>query len=126
MNYYKDNQGNVFAYSDIQTPAENLIELTPEEIEAHLNPPAEPAPVPQSVTRAQGKAALIQAGLWASVVSYVDAIEDPTEQALARVALDDTTEWRRDSPFLLQAADALGITGTEMDALFVAAAKIAL
>ena len=33
MKYYKDTAGNVYAYSDIQTPAENLIELTPEEMQ---------------------------------------------------------------------------------------------
>ncbi len=38
MNYYKDNQNNVFAYSDIQAPKDGLIQLKPEEIEAHLKP----------------------------------------------------------------------------------------
>ena len=83
-------------------------------------------PVPASVSRAQGKAALIQANLWDQVTAYVDGIADATQKALAQVALNDTQEWRRDSPFLNQAADALGITGAEMDALFVAAAKIVL
>lgn len=83
-------------------------------------------PVPASVSRAQGKAALIQAGMWDQVVTYVDGIADPTQRAMAQVALDDTQDWRRDSPFLLQAADALGITSSELDTLFVAAAKIVL
>jgi len=92
-------------------------------------PPAldpEPPGPPTVVTRAQGKAALIQAGLWADVLAYVDAIADPTEQALARVALDDTTEWRRDSPFLATAAAALGLSETQLDDLFVTAAAIIL
>lgn len=89
-------------------------------------PDPEPPGPPTVVTRAQGKAALIQSGLWASVVSYVDGIEDPTQQALARVALDDTTEWRRDSPFLATAAAALGLTDQDLDGLFVAAAAIVL
>lgn len=88
--------------------------------------PEEPPGPPTVVTRAQGKAALIQSGLWASVVSYVDGIEDPTEQALARVALGDTTEWRRDSPFLTDAAAALGLSETQLDDLFVTAAAIIL
>lgn len=89
-------------------------------------PDPEPPGPPTVVTRAQGKAALIQSGLWASVVSCVDGIEDPTEQALARVALDDTTEWRRDSPFLATAAAALGLSETQLDDLFVTAAAIIL
>ena len=89
-------------------------------------PEPEPDGPPTVVTRAQGKAALISAGLWAQVLAYVDAIEDPTQQALARVALDDTTEWRRDSPFLTTAAGALGLSDGDLDGLFVAAAAIVL
>lgn len=93
-----------------------------------LPPSPDPAPLgpPQVVTRAQGKAALITAGLWDSVLAYVDAIEDTTQQALARVALDDTTEWRRDSPFLTTAAAALGLSDEDLDELFVAAFEIVL
>lgn len=82
--------------------------------------------VPQSVTRAQGKAALIQAGLWAAVVGFVDAIEDPIEKAMAEVALNDTLEWKRPSPFLNAAAQALDIDSEALDDLFRAAAQIEL
>lgn len=89
-------------------------------------PELEPDPVPQSVTRAQGKAALIQAGLWSAVVSYVEGIADPTEKALAEVALNDTLEWQRSSPFLNSAAAALGLTDEQLDDLFRQAATIQL
>ena len=89
-------------------------------------PEPEPPGPPTVVTRAQGKAALIQAGLWDDVLAYVDGITDTAQQALARVALDDTTEWRRDSPFLATAAAALGLTDQQLDDLFVAAAAIVL
>lgn len=42
MKYYKDTAGNVYAYNDIQTPKDGLIQMTPEEVEAHLNPPVDP------------------------------------------------------------------------------------
>lgn len=90
-------------------------------------PPPEPGPaVPESVTRAQGKAALITAGLWPGVLAFVAAIPDPTERALAEVALHDTQQWHRSSPFFNAAADALGLTGEQLDALFLAASKIEL
>lgn len=89
-------------------------------------PPPPPDPVPTTVTRAQGKAALIGAGLWQQVLDYVGAIEDPQQRALAEVALNDTQEWRRDSPFLLAAATSLGIEPAQMDALFLAAAQVVL
>jgi len=95
------------------------------EISKHSFPPAPPY-VPQQVTRAQGKAALITAGLWSAVESYVDAIADPTEKALALVALNDTTHWNRTSPFLNDAAAALGLTEQQMDDLFTQAATIEL
>ena len=85
-----------------------------------------PATGPESVTRAQGKAALITAGLWPGVLSFVAAIPDPTERALAEVALHDTQQWRRDSPFFNTAATALGLDDEQLDALFLAASKIEL
>ena len=88
--------------------------------------PLPPPTAPESVTRAQGKAALITAGLWSGVMSFVASIPDPTERALAEVALHDTQEWRRSSPFFNAAATALGLTGEQLDALFLAASKIEL
>ncbi len=39
MNYYKDNQNNVFAYSDIQTPKDGLTKITEQEALELTNPP---------------------------------------------------------------------------------------
>lgn len=130
MKYYKNPNGEVFAYESEQERREwgapELVEMTPEEVDAHLNPPPGPEPVPQQVARAQGKAALIQAGLWDAVLEYVDSIADPTEKALALVALNDTTHWQRASPFLNEAASSLGLTEQQLDDLFIQAATIEL
>lgn len=123
---YKNESGEVHAISPLQSPHDGWVKLSPEEIEAHLNPPPAPKPVPQSVSRAQGKAALISAGLWADVLAFVASIPDPTQKALAEVALNDTAEWRRDSPFLAQAAAAIGLDETGLDALFMTASEIVL
>jgi hypothetical protein len=50
MLYFKNTAGEVFAY-DTQAEREqfgaaDLVAMTPAEIDAHLNPPAEPAPPP--------------------------------------------------------------------------------
>lgn len=84
------------------------------------------ADAPKSVTRAQGKAALIQAGYWQGVLAFVASIEDETQRALAEVALHDKLEWQRSSPFLNAAAAGMGITAEQLDALFVAAREIQL
>ena len=82
--------------------------------------------VPQQVARAQGKAALIVAGLWTGVEAFVAAIEDDTERALAEVALHDTQNWQRSSPFLNAAKDGIGLTDEQLDELFVVASGIEL
>lgn len=88
-------------------------------------PPDRPAAIPQ-ISRAQGKAALITAGLWNDVLAYVAAIPDATQKALAEVALHDTQTWQRSSPFLAAAAQALGLSDEQLDELFATAALIEL
>ena len=97
------------------------------EVEATYVPPEpQPIPVPQQITRAKGKAALIMQGLWGAVLDYVASIQDPTQRVLAEVALNDTLTWERSSPFLNAAAAGLGMTDEQLDALFIQAAGIAL
>lgn len=93
---------------------------------ADVPPEPQPIPVPQQITRAQGKAALIMQGLWGAVLDYVASIQDPTQRALADVALHDALTWERSSPFLNAAAAGLGMTAEQLDALFIQAAGIAL
>ena len=97
--------------------------------DAELLPEPEPAltpVVPQSVSRAQGKLALIGAGLWPAAIAFVEGITDPVQRAYAEVALHDTQEWRRDSPFLASAAAALGLSEEQLDTLFITAEGIQL
>lgn len=93
---------------------------------ADVPPEPEPIPVQQQITRAQGKAALIMQGLWGAVLDYVASIQDPTQRALAEVAINDTLTWERSSPFLNAAAEGTGMTAEQLDALFIQAAGIAL
>lgn len=107
--------------------SETWVIKTIEEWDLALNPPFEEVSfIPQQVTRAQGKAALIQAGIWPSVIDYMGRIEDQIERELAEVALNDTTHWQRSSPFLNQAAGALGVSQEQLDDLFLTASKIEL
>lgn len=82
--------------------------------------------VPHEISRAQGKIALLQAGLWAGALSFVAAIPDEQARAIAEVALHDTQTWSRDSSFMQTFASALGVTDEQMDRLFIAAAQIKL
>ena len=114
----------------IATGSEVLVSKPPEKVDGVWREvfAVEMAPVlvPQQITRAQGKAALIMQGLWGAVLDYVGAIQDPTQRALAEVALHDTLTWERSSPFLNAAVAGLGMTDEQLDALFIQAAGIAL
>lgn len=123
MVFYKDLAGNIYNVSPLQPPAADWVELTEEELASLLSSDAD---VPQQVSRAQGKAALIRQGLWPSVLNYANSIEDETERQLAEVALNDTTDWQRSSPFLNAAAQALGLTAEQIDDLFIEASQIQL
>lgn len=124
--FFKDAQPIAFSPLQIEEGlAEGLQELTEAEKQELLNPVTTEI-VPQSVTKAQGKAALIQSGLWQDVIDYVASIEDATQKVLAEVALNDTTHWQRSSPFLNAAAQALGLTDEQLDQMFIDASKIEL
>lgn len=129
MKFYKSPNGEVFAYDSEDDRNEygnpGLVKMTDEEVHAHMNPP-EVKYIPEQVTRAQGKAALIKDGLWSGVLDYVESITDQTEKALAEVALNDTTHWQRSSPFLNSAAKSLGLSDEQLDDLFIQAEQIHL
>lgn len=79
----------------------------------------EPIPVPQSVSRFQARAALMQAGLLDQAEAAI-AQAGPFEQ----LAWAETTEWLRDSPTINAIGAALGLSSAEIDDLFRRAANI--
>lgn len=86
---------------------------------ARIPPPA--APVPESVSKFQAKAALLQAGLLDSVEAMMTAPQTP---AVAKLAWSDAQEFRRQSPTVAAMTAALGLNEGQIDDLFRAAARI--
>ena len=82
-----------------------------------------PVYVPQQVSRAQGKAALILAGLYEDVQAYIDSLEG-VEMEIAYIAFNETNTWDRDSEFLKNSAEALNLSEEDLDNLFIAAGNI--
>jgi hypothetical protein len=76
-------------------------------------------PVPQSVTRFQALAELTNVGLYDNAVAAVTAAG-----GLTKLAWDNAVSFDRDSPTIAALAAALSLTSAQIDALFVAAAKI--
>jgi hypothetical protein len=111
---------------DLGEAAAQYEEMIQQCINDYVPPQPPTRQIPSKISRAQGKAALIVRGLWADVLAYVSGISDPTEKALAEVALNDTVTWERSSPFLNTAAKVLGLSDAELDELFADAAELRL
>ena len=78
--------------------------------------------VPAEVTMRQAQRALLDAGLLDAVEAAINALPEPPRRA-AKIDCEMSSTMRRDSQFLQLLAPALGMTSTQLDALFVAASK---
>ena len=68
---------------------------------------------------AQGRLALLNAGLLDAVESWV-----ATQSRAVQIEYASRTEWRRTWPLVVSAATALGLSDTDLDALFAAAGAL--
>lgn len=83
--------------------------------------------VPQSVSRFQARAALYQTTTpdGSNLLAKVDALmADPNTTALSKLAWQDAQVFERSSPTVAGMAQVLGLSSTDLDNLFIAAAKI--
>lgn len=111
----------------------NLSERVPELQQYEIVAPATPdrvfagteaitAPrVPAKVTRRQARQALAMAGLLAAVQPAIDAIPDPLQRQLAQIEWDDSQDFERDRPLLIQLGHAIGLDDAGIDAMFIQA-----
>lgn len=75
-------------------------------------------PVPQSLTRAQARAALIVSGLIDQVQPAIDAIQDPVQRALVQNDWDNRLTFERNNTTLLALSGLLGLADGAIDDLF--------
>jgi hypothetical protein len=87
-------------------------------------PPAPPAPVPASVTRRQAREALLNVGLLDDVEMAIAASEDETERRRAEIYWMDSATFERNNAMLAQIAGSIGLSDTDIDELFIAAAAL--
>lgn len=85
---------------------------------------AERPPVPTHVTMYQARAALIMAGLDDAVESAINGMPDGPEKKLTRTAWEYAQNVERASQFTQNLAAALGLTGAQLDDLFIAAGQV--
>lgn len=94
------------------------------EVAAEWVPPA-PAlvQIPQVVTMRQARLALLSAGKLSQVDAVIDSLTEPHKSA-ARIEWDYSSEVQRNKPFVVQIGAALGLTGEQLDQLFIEASKL--
>lgn len=80
-----------------------------------------PAAIPQTVTRFQARVALVQAGHFDTIDTYIATLP---KTDVKRLAWEDAAEWERASPTLNFLANMLGLTDTDVDDLFILASGI--
>lgn len=78
-------------------------------------------PIPTTVTRFQARVALVQAGHFDTIDTYIATLP---KTDVKRLAWEDAAEWERASPTLNFLANMLGLTDTDVDALFILASSI--
>lgn len=87
-------------------------------VDAYIAPPP---PIPQTVTRFQARVALVQAGHFDTIDTYIATLP---KTDVKRLAWENAAEWERTSPTLNALAVMLGLTSAQVDELFIAASKI--
>ena len=91
--------------------------------------PTPPTPATPTVcSPAQGLVALfaIKQITESDVTATIAAITDPVLRYTSQIAFARATEWRRDSVSIQRLAALLGLTESDLDALFEFAAKVAV
>lgn len=105
-------------YNGWEPPAvEQPPELTPEEL---LQMQREG----MIVTKRQGRQQMILMGILDQVQVAIDSIEDPLQRALVQSFWNDSTQYERNHPQMIQLAQAIGLTDEQLDQAFIAAAEL--
>lgn len=84
-------------------------------------PPPQGPEVPFSVSRRQGRQALLLAGKLQLVQPAIDAIADVTQRGMAQIYWYDSQEFERQHPTLIALATQIGLTSADLDSLFITA-----
>lgn len=94
--------------------------------EGNTPEPADPPPIPviTSVTMRQARLALLAAGLLDDVEEALAAIPDPVQRRAAEIEWEYANVVERQSAFVQQLTDGLGMTPEQVDQLFITASGL--
>ena len=80
--------------------------------------------VAASVSRRQGRQALLMQGLLDKVQPIIDAISDTTQKSVAQIYWDDAQDYERGNIWVITIGSALGLSSDQIDSLFITASKL--
>lgn len=80
--------------------------------------------VPGTVTRRQARQALLLNGMLDKVQPAIDALTDTTQRGMAQIEWDDSLDFERTRPLVIQIGTAIGLDSVGLDALFIQAAGL--
>ena len=80
--------------------------------------------IPKSITKRQAKQQLLLDGKLNQVQEVIDSIAEERERIMAQLYWDDSTEFERNHPTLVELGTALGLTEAELDMMFINASKL--
>jgi hypothetical protein len=92
-------------------------------------PPSASPSVPSSVTRRQARQALLLAGLLDNVPAAIALLDNGTPEGnqqmrLAQIEWEDSLEFERARPLVIEIGAAIGLDAEQLDALFITAATL--
>lgn len=124
MPYVERKAGKVVGlYANLQAGyAEEFLADDHPDMVAYRNPPA---PVPQTVSMAQARLALIGAGLFSTIDAGLKALPEP-QRTTALTAWEYAPTVSRNGALVTTLAGQFGLTEAQLDVLFTAAAAIEL
>jgi hypothetical protein len=122
MPYVERRDGKVIGlYANAQPGyAEEFLEEDHADVVAFHNPPP---PIPQTVSMAQARLALIGAGLFTTIDNGLKALPEP-QRTTALTFWEYSPTVSRNGELVTMLAAQFGLTGKQLDALFLAAAEI--
>ena len=130
MKYYKLNE-QVYAFeadgSQDEYITSDMIAMTDEEVEAHLNPVTldeEKRAMLPPITRRQFKLALFENNLLSTIESAINAIEDNYLRTKMQIEFQESTMFHRLSESVLHMSNLLGLTDEQVDMMWQEAMDI--
>ena len=122
MRYFNKN-GSVYAFPDDQNHliTSDHIELTSDEVEAHLRPKPVESTVLASLKNRQFKLALLDAELIDDVEQAIEQIEDAVTKRKIQIEYQHASEFERQNESVLYMIDLLKLNQEEVDSLWIKA-----